>query len=75
MENENVDLAIRSEGGSEQVAAGASLVSSPERTAITLQEELAITPTWRANCQMVRSGRPTGVLFPVVYLFDGEIKS
>jgi hypothetical protein len=23
-------------------------------------------PTWRANCQMVRSGQPTGVLIPVV---------
>jgi hypothetical protein len=48
---------------------------SPERTAITLHEELAITPTWRANCQMVRSGQPTGVLILVVYLFGGEIES
>jgi hypothetical protein len=24
------------------------------------------------HCQMVRSGQPTGVLIPVVYLFDGE---
>jgi hypothetical protein len=23
-------------------------------------------------CQMVRSGHPTGVLVPAVYLFDGE---
>jgi hypothetical protein len=35
-------------------------------------EELAITPTWHANSQMVRSGQPTGVLIPVVYLFGGE---
>jgi hypothetical protein len=39
---------------------------SSERAAITLHEELAITPTWRANCQMVRSVQPTGVLIPVV---------
>jgi hypothetical protein len=32
-------------------------------------------PTWRANCQMVRSGQPTGVLIPVVYLFGGEVGS
>jgi hypothetical protein len=25
-----------------------------------------IPPTLRANCQMVRSGQPTGVLIPVV---------
>jgi hypothetical protein len=48
---------------------------SPERGAIVLHEELAITPTWRANCQMVRSGQPTGVLIPVVYLFGREIES
>jgi hypothetical protein len=70
LQNEDVDLAIRSEGGSEQVVAVISFMSSlkrsPERTAITLHEELAITPTWRANCQMVRSGQPTGVLIPVV---------
>jgi hypothetical protein len=24
------------------------------------------------DCQMVRSGQPTGVLIPVVYLFGGE---
>jgi hypothetical protein len=24
------------------------------------------------ECQMVRSGQPTGVLIPVVYLFSGE---
>jgi hypothetical protein len=40
--------------------------SSPERIAIALHEELAITPTWRDNCPMVRSGQPTGVLIPVV---------
>jgi hypothetical protein len=48
-QNRNVDLAIRSEGSSEQVAAEISFVSSPktspERIAITLHEELAITPT------------------------------
>jgi hypothetical protein len=33
---------------------------SPGRAAITLDEELPITPTWRANCQMVRSGQPKG---------------
>jgi hypothetical protein len=48
---------------------------SPERAAFTLHEELPITPTWRANCQMVRSGQPTGVLIPVVYLFSGKIGS
>jgi hypothetical protein len=79
LQNEDVDLAIRLEGGSEQVAAEISLVLSPkrslERAAITLHEELAITPTWRANYQMVRSGQPMGVLIPVVYLFGGEIGS
>jgi hypothetical protein len=79
LQNEDVDLAIRSEGGNEQVAAGISFVSSPKRssgrTAIALHEELPITPTWRANCHMVRSGQPTGVLIPVVYLFGREIKS
>jgi hypothetical protein len=25
-----------------------------------------IPPTWRANCQMVRSRQPMGVLIPVV---------
>jgi hypothetical protein len=25
-----------------------------------------IPPTWRANCQMVRSRLPTGVLIPLV---------
>jgi hypothetical protein len=77
--NKDVDLAIRSEGVSEQVAAEISFVSSPkrspERAAITLLEELAITPTWRANCQMVRSGQPTGVLIPVIQLFGGGIVS
>jgi hypothetical protein len=76
---EDVDLAIRSDGGSEQVVAGISFVLSLKRssgrTAITLHEELAITPTWRVNCEMVRSGQPTGVLIPVVYLFGGEIRS
>jgi hypothetical protein len=75
--NEDVDVAITSEGSGEQIAAGVSFVSlpkrSPERAAITLHEELVITPTWRAKCQMVRSGQPTGVLMPVVYLFGGEI--
>jgi hypothetical protein len=68
--NEDADLMIRSESGSEQVAAEIAFVSSlkrsPKRTAITLHEELAITPTWRINCQMVRSGQSTGVLIPVV---------
>jgi quinolinate synthase len=71
--NEDVDVAITSEGSGEQIAAGVSFVSLPERAAITLHEELVITPTWRAKCQMVRSGQPTGVLMPVVYLFGGEI--
>jgi hypothetical protein len=70
LRNEDADLAITSECGSEHVAAKISFVPSPkrspERTAITLHEELAITSTWRANCQMVRSGQPTGVLIPVV---------
>jgi hypothetical protein len=60
LQNEDVDLMIRSEGGNEQVTVEISFMSSPkrspERTAITLHEELAITPTRRANCQMVRSG-------------------
>jgi hypothetical protein len=54
LHNENVDLAIRSEGGSERIAVEISFMLSPkmslERTAITLHEELAITPTWHANC-------------------------
>jgi hypothetical protein len=74
--NEDVDLAIRSKGGSEQVAVEISFMSSrkrsPKRAAVALHEEIAIAPTWRANCQMVRSGQPTGVLIPVVYLFGGE---
>jgi hypothetical protein len=74
-QNEDIDLSIRSEGSGKQVAMKISLVSSlkrsPERAAITLHEELVITPTWRANFQMVRSGQPTGVLIPVVYLFSG----
>jgi hypothetical protein len=45
---EDVDLSIRSEGGSEQVAAEISFMSSPkrspERTAIALHKELAICP-------------------------------
>jgi hypothetical protein len=60
LQNEDVDLMIRSEGGNEQVTVEISFMSSPkrspERTAITLHEELAITPTRCANCQMVRSG-------------------
>jgi hypothetical protein len=31
-----------------------------ERAVTTLHEELPITPTWRAKCQMVRSRQPTG---------------
>jgi hypothetical protein len=66
--NKDVGLAIRPEGGSEQVTAKISFASSPkrspERTAITLHEKLAITPTWRANCQMARSGQPTGGVKP-----------
>jgi hypothetical protein len=30
---------------------------------------------YQGLCQMVRSGQPTGVLIPVVYLFGGEIRS
>jgi hypothetical protein len=70
LQNKDVDLAIVSEGGSKQVAAEVFFVSSPkrspERSVIALHEELAITPTWRANCQMVRSVQPTGVLISVV---------
>jgi hypothetical protein len=70
LQYEDVDLTIRSEGGGEQIAAKISFVpshkKSPERTAITLHEELAITLTWRANCKMVRSRQLTGVLIPVV---------
>jgi hypothetical protein len=47
--NEEIDLTIRSEGGSEHVTVGISFVSSPKRSpgraAIALHEELAITPT------------------------------
>jgi hypothetical protein len=64
------DLVIVSEGGSKQVTAEVLFVSSPkrspERAAIALHEELAITPIWRVNCQMVKSGQPTRVLIPVV---------
>jgi hypothetical protein len=53
LQNEDAGLAIRSESGGEQVAAEkffvSSLKRSPERAAITLHEELAITPTWRVN--------------------------
>jgi hypothetical protein len=31
-----------------------------------LVEALDSSPTWHANCQMVRSRQPTGVLIPVV---------
>jgi hypothetical protein len=34
--------------------------------AIELHEEPRLPPTWCANCQMVRSGQPAGVLIPVV---------
>jgi hypothetical protein len=34
--------------------------------AIELHENFDSAPTWRASCQMVRSGQPTGVLIPVV---------
>jgi hypothetical protein len=57
-------------GGGGRVARQKSVVSprkkSLERGAIALHEELPITPTWRANYQMVRSGQPTGVFIPVV---------
>jgi hypothetical protein len=70
LQNENVDLAIGSEGGSKQVVAEVFFVSSPKRSskraAIVLHEELAITPTWHVNCQMVRSRQPTGVLVGLV---------
>jgi hypothetical protein len=53
LQNEDAGLTIRSESGGEQVAAEkffvSSLKRSPERAAITLHEELAITPTWRVN--------------------------
>jgi hypothetical protein len=49
LQSEYVDLAIRSEGGNEQITAEISFMlspkGSPERTAITLHEELMITPT------------------------------
>jgi hypothetical protein len=35
-------------------------------------KEPRLAPTWRTNCQMVRSGQPIGVLIPVAYLFGGE---
>jgi hypothetical protein len=71
LQSEDVDLAIRSEGGSEQIAVGISFVSSPKRSpgraAIALHEELVMPPTCRAsNCQMVRSRQPTGVLIYMV---------
>jgi hypothetical protein len=34
--------------------------------AIELHEEPLFHPTWHANCQMVRSRQPIGVLIPVV---------
>jgi hypothetical protein len=77
--NEDTDLVIRSEGGSEQVAAEISFVSSPKmtlgRTAIALREELPITLTWHANCQRLRSEQSTGGSTLVVYLFGREIRS
>jgi hypothetical protein len=45
LQSEDIDLTIRSEGGSEQVVAEISFMSSPERIAIMLHEELAIAPT------------------------------
>jgi hypothetical protein len=60
LQNEDVDLAIRSEGGSEQVAVMKSSMSSPKMTlglVTMLHSELPITLTWRANCQGVRPGK------------------
>jgi hypothetical protein len=34
--------------------------------AIECTKNLDSSPTWRANCQMVRSRQPMGVLIPVV---------
>jgi hypothetical protein len=48
-ENEDVDLAIRLEGGGEQVAVMESSMSSPTMMlslATMLHIELPITPTW-----------------------------
>jgi hypothetical protein len=42
---------------------------TPRAEAIRSHEELSIPPTWRANCQMVRSAQPTGGSTPVIYLF------
>jgi hypothetical protein len=39
---------------------------TPLVEATELHEEPRLPPTWRANCQMVRSGQPTGVLIPMV---------
>jgi hypothetical protein len=39
---------------------------APLVEAIELHEEPRLPHTWCANCQMVRSGQPTGVLIPVV---------
>jgi hypothetical protein len=39
---------------------------TPLVEAIELHEEPRLSPTWCANCQMVRSRQPMGVLTPVV---------
>jgi hypothetical protein len=39
-----------------------TLLSEPS----SCTKNLDSAPTWRANCQMVRSGQPTGALIPVV---------
>jgi hypothetical protein len=77
--NEDVDLAIRSEGGSEQVVAEISFVSSPKIIAGANYHHTA-----RRAPNLPLPGAPTvrGLdlsspqgLTPVVYLFGGEIES
>jgi hypothetical protein len=53
-ENEDVDLAIRSESTSEKASSRKFFVLSPKMTLgwhTMLHSEFPITPTWRANCQ------------------------
>jgi hypothetical protein len=60
LENEDVDLAIRSEGGGEEVTVEEVLRPSPKMMlsrASIMRSEFPITPTWHANCQGVRPGR------------------
>jgi hypothetical protein len=59
LQNEDVDLAVRSKGGGEQVAVMESSMSSQRRHWVWPPCCTASSrpPTWRAKCQRVRPGR------------------